>query len=64
MPDPPAPVDDGPPRSLWRREVRTRLAGLHLSPAREAEIVDELSEHLEDRWRELISSGAAPEEAE
>ena len=47
----------------WAREVRTRLSSLHLSPTREAEIVDELSQHLEDRWRELIAGGASPEEA-
>ena len=34
-----------------------------LSPAREAEIVDELSQHLDDRYRELIAGGASPEEA-
>ena len=36
----------------WKAEVHTRLASLHLSPAREAEIVDELSQHLDDRYRE------------
>jgi predicted permease len=39
------------------------LSGLGLSPTREAEIVDELSQHLEDRYRELLSGGASPEEA-
>jgi putative ABC transport system permease protein len=43
--------------------VRTRLAGLELSPEREREIVDELSQHLEDRWQELIAGGASQEEA-
>jgi putative ABC transport system permease protein len=47
----------------WAREVRTRLSSLRLSPTREAEIVEELSQHLDDRWRELIAGGAAPEEA-
>src|SRR3989441_2835643 len=47
----------------WKREVRQRLSSLRLSPAREAEIVEELSQHLDDRWRELIAGGAAPEEA-
>jgi predicted permease len=36
---------------------------LRLSPTREAEIVDELSQHLEDRFGELTSAGASPEEA-
>ena len=31
--------------------------GAHLSPVREAEIVEELSQHLEDRYRELVSRG-------
>jgi predicted permease len=47
----------------WPREVRMRLSSLRLSPTREAEIVDELSQHLEDRWRELLAGGASPEEA-
>ena len=47
----------------WARHVRARLASLRLSPARENEIVEELSQHLEDRWRELIAGGASPEEA-
>ena len=47
----------------WERHVRPRLASLRLSPARENEIVDELSQHLEDRWRELVAGGASPEDA-
>ena len=47
----------------WAAEVRSRLAGLRLSPAREADIVEELSQHLDDKWRELIAAGTAPEEA-
>jgi predicted permease len=47
----------------WTEEVRTRLSSLRLSPTREREIVDELSQHLEDRWRELIAGGASPDEA-
>jgi predicted permease len=44
-------------------EVRARLTSLRLSPTRESEIVDELSQHLEDRYRELISGGASPDDA-
>src|SRR6185436_12821584 len=47
----------------WAREVRTRLSSLQLSPTRESEIVEELSQHLDDRWRELIAGGALPDEA-
>jgi hypothetical protein len=47
----------------WTDDVRRRLSSLRLSPTREAEIVDELSQHLDDRWRELIAGGASPDEA-
>ena len=47
----------------WAPHVRARLRSLRLSPVREAEIVDELSQHLEDRYRELIAGGASPSEA-
>ena len=47
----------------WKAEVHTRLASLNLSPTREAEIVDELSQHLDDRYRESIAGGASPEDA-
>src|SRR5688500_8771745 len=63
MPDPSTPPDDPSLRTVWAREVRTRLAPLRLSSAREAEIVEELSQHLGDRWRESIASGASPDEA-
>ncbi len=43
--------------------MRSRLVGLRLSPTREAEIVEELSQHLDDRWRELIAGGMSPDEA-
>jgi putative ABC transport system permease protein len=47
----------------WRDEVRARLNPLRLSPVREREIVEELSQHLDDRWRELIAAGVPPEDA-
>ena len=47
----------------WTPHVRPRLSSLGLSPTREAEIVEELSQHLDDRWRELIAGGASPDEA-
>jgi putative ABC transport system permease protein len=47
----------------WRQHIRPRLASLRLSPVREREIVEELAQHLEDRWEELVASGATPEEA-
>jgi len=47
----------------WPAYVRPRLSTLRLSPVREAEIVEELSQHLDDRWQELIAGGASPDEA-
>jgi putative ABC transport system permease protein len=47
----------------WRREVEKRLAGLNLPPAREAEIVEELAQHLEDRYQDLVRGGVEKGEA-
>jgi putative ABC transport system permease protein len=47
----------------WNEEIRQRLASLRLAPTDEAEIVEELSQHLEDCYEELRSSGATDEEA-
>ncbi len=47
----------------WGDEIRKRLADLKLEPTREAEIVEELAQHLDDRFEELSSSGATEEEA-
>src|SRR5258708_189570 len=47
----------------WAPEVRARLSPVRLSPAREAEIVEELSQHLEDRWWELVAGGEDPDVA-
>ena len=47
----------------WKAELRPRLASLHLPPAREASILDELSQHLEDRREALIAGGADDETA-
>jgi putative ABC transport system permease protein len=47
----------------WKTEIRQRLANSKLEPAREGEIVEELSQHLEDRYQQLVSGGATSEEA-
>jgi predicted permease len=47
----------------WKPEILRRLALLRLGPTREAEIVDELSQHLEDRYQELLSSGQSDDAA-
>jgi predicted permease len=40
-----------------------RLGSLKLPPAREAEIVEEVAQHLEDRYQELAAGGATEEVA-
>jgi putative ABC transport system permease protein len=50
-------------RREWAEHVRPRLLSLRLSPTREHEIVEELSQHLDDRWRELVASGTPEDEA-
>jgi putative ABC transport system permease protein len=47
----------------WKAEILRRLALLKLSPAREAEIADELAEHLEDRYQELLATGQSEDTA-
>ncbi|HSK08111.1 MAG TPA: ABC transporter permease, partial [Vicinamibacterales bacterium] len=47
----------------WAPVLRARLAGLRLGAGREAEIVEELSQHLDQRYEELRAGGAADEEA-
>jgi macrolide transport system ATP-binding/permease protein len=47
----------------WTEHLRPRLASLRLSPAREAEIIEELSEHLDQRYEELRADGASDLEA-
>jgi putative ABC transport system permease protein len=48
----------------WKPEIRRRLANLKLEPAREAAIIEELSQHLDDCYEELLAGGATPAEAE
>jgi putative ABC transport system permease protein len=44
-------------------EIRAHVAGLNLSPEREVEIVEELSQHLQEQYEEAISRGDSEEEA-
>ena len=41
----------------FRSEIRARIAKLNLPPTREAEIVEELAQHLEDQYEEALSRG-------
>ena len=47
----------------WKEEVRKRLAGLKLAPSQEAEIVEELAQHLEQVYERSLKSGATEAEA-
>src|SRR5262245_42901754 len=47
----------------WKDEIRRRLGSLKLDPIRELEIVEELAQHLEERYEELRARGATHEEA-
>jgi predicted permease len=48
----------------WRHQVRSRLASLRLNPGREAEIVEELTQHLDERYEALRLTGVGEREAE
>src|SRR5437763_17034046 len=49
---------------IGKAEIKARLAGLSLSPARELEIIDEFSQHLQDRYEQELSRGTTEEEAQ
>jgi predicted permease len=48
----------------WVLHLRPRLERLRLGAAREAEIIEEMSQHLDARFDELRARGATDEEAE
>ena len=48
----------------WKKEIAQRLAQLKLAPARESEIVEELAQHLDDRYQELLAGGTSDADAE
>jgi predicted permease len=43
--------------------IRTAIASLDLDPVREAEVVEELNQHLRDRYEEMLIRGFAPDDA-
>jgi predicted permease len=47
----------------WSDEIRRLLAHLDLAPTRERDIVEELAQHADDRFRELRNSGVTDAEA-
>jgi predicted permease len=49
--------------SEWKQEIYWQLANLKIAPTREAEIAEELAQHLEDHYQELLAIGVTPIEA-
>jgi hypothetical protein len=47
----------------FKAQISARLSELGLSPVREAEILEELSQHLEQEYEQALTSGASEEEA-
>ena len=47
----------------FKKEIRKQLVNLGLAPTRESEIVEELSQHLEDQYEQSLNRGASEEEA-
>lgn len=47
----------------WRVLIRQRLAGLNIRPVDEMDIVEELAQHVEDRYADLCHSGVGNDEA-
>ena len=47
----------------WNGDLRQRLATLRLSPTREAEIIEELAQHLDQRYEELRAAGRTDDDA-
>jgi predicted permease len=47
----------------WSAAIRARLTAVRLDPAREADVVEELALHLDERYEELKRAGASDVEA-
>ena len=48
----------------WSKEVKTLLSGLKIEPTREADIAEEISQHLNDKYEELLAQGFSQQQAE
>jgi putative ABC transport system permease protein len=46
----------------WKNAIRERLASAKLDPVSEADVVEELAQHLDDRYQELRADGCSREE--
>src|ERR1700678_754266 len=47
----------------WAKEIRAAIAALNLETMREADLVEELSQHLRDRYDEMLAGGTDPKVA-
>jgi predicted permease len=47
----------------WKSLIQNRIASLRLTPVEESDLREELAQHLEDRYRELLQGGAEEAEA-
>jgi len=47
----------------WKPEIRRRLARLQLAPTRENSIVEELAQHLDESYAELLTRGVSEADA-
>src|SRR5215208_3487525 len=47
----------------WRTELRARLARMKIAPAHEADLVDELAQHLDDQHADLRARGHNDDDA-
>ncbi|HYW73998.1 MAG TPA: ABC transporter permease [Pyrinomonadaceae bacterium] len=47
----------------WTREIRSLVAELNLPPTRESEVVEELVQHTEDHYHDLLLEGLSEAEA-
>jgi putative ABC transport system permease protein len=47
----------------WKTFIRARLAGSGLCPTTEMDVVEELSQHIDDRYQQLRADGVSDDEA-
>ena len=47
----------------WKPEILRRLTPLKLSPSRETEIAEEIGQHLDDRYKDLLADGLSTDSA-
>jgi len=47
----------------WSKEIRAALERLNLEPTREHDVIEELSQHLDDRYDELMAHGMDAQQA-